>query len=249
VLGPLLSLLNSIFIQQLRGNLFNNRLCIRGIGWSDVCQQAKRYRNFPMFVLPRSFVNMLAGQLLILLLTPFFGAKLVGFYSLALLLGYTPIGTITRAVYQVLYQHTMGCVHRGERIGYVFKWFIIGSSAIIIPMFVGISFILPDITSWLLGAEWYVSGEYIRWMLPWLYVSFLSCSINYLFDVFMRQKMGLIFEILLAVFRVIGLAIGIWQDDFVMAIALYSIGTAVAFVIQIIWMLRQVHQYDQSIAV
>ena len=219
----------------------------RRISWRGVGEQAKLYRNFPCFVLPRSFVNMLAGQMPILLLTPFFGGEAVGFLSLAILLGYTPIGTITRAIYQVMYQHTMEQVHRQKPIGQMFRKFILSASAIIIPVFVGLWFVLPKLTAWLLGAEWHISGEYIRWMLPWLYVSLLSCSINFLFDVFMKQKWGLFFEVVLAVMRVAGLCIGVWVGNFMLAIMCYSFFTALALVAQIIWMLLQVRRYDRSL--
>ena len=219
----------------------------RRISWRGVGEQAKLYRNFPCFVLPRSFVNMLAGQMPILLLTPFFGGEAVGFLSLAILLGYTPIGTITRAIYQVMYQHTMEQVHRQKPIGQMFRKFILSASAIIIPVFVGLWFVLPKLTAWLLGAEWHISGEYIRWMLPWLYVSLLSCSINFLFDVFMKQKWGLFFEVVLAVMRVAGLCIGVWAGNFMLAIMCYSFFTALALVAQIIWMLLQVRRYDRSL--
>ena len=219
----------------------------RRISWRGVAEQAKLYRNFPCFVLPRSFVNMLAGQMPILLLTPFFGGEAVGFLSLAILLGYTPIGTITRAIYQVMYQHTMEQVHRQKPIGQIFRKFILSASAIIIPVFVGLWFVLPKLTAWLLGAEWHISGEYIRWMLPWLYVSLLSCSINFLFDVFMKQKWGLFFELMLAVMRVAGLCIGVWAGNFMLAIMCYSFFTALALVAQIIWMLLQVRRYDRSL--
>ena len=219
----------------------------RRISWRGVAEQAKLYRNFPCFVLPRSFVNMLAGQMPILLLTPFFGGEAVGFLSLAILLGYTPIGTITRAIYQVMYQHTMEQVHRQKPIGQMFRKFILSASAIIIPVFVGLWFVLPKLTAWLLGAEWHISGEYIRWMLPWLYVSLLSCSINFLFDVFMKQKWGLFFEVVLAVMRVAGLCIGVWAGNFMLAIMCYSFFTALALVAQIIWMLLQVRRYDRSL--
>ena len=219
----------------------------RRISWRGVAEQAKLYRNFPCFVLPRSFVNMLAGQMPILLLTPFFGGEAVGFLSLAILLGYTPIGTITRAIYQVMYQHTMEQVHRQKPIGQIFRKFILSASAIIIPVFVGLWFVLPQLTAWLLGAEWHISGEYIRWMLPWLYVSLLSCSINFLFDVFMKQKWGLFFELMLAVMRVAGLCIGVWAGNFMLAIMCYSFFTALALVAQIIWMLLQVRRYDRSL--
>ena len=219
----------------------------RRISWRGVAEQAKLYRNFPCFVLPRSFVNMLAGQMPILLLTPFFGGEAVGFLSLAILLGYTPIGTITRAIYQVMYQHTMEQVHRQKPFGQMFRKFILSASAIIIPVFVGLWFVLPQLTAWLLGAEWHISGEYIRWMLPWLYVSLLSCSINFLFDVFMKQKWGLFFEVVLAVMRVAGLCIGVWAGNFMLAIMCYSFFTALALVAQIIWMLLQVRRYDRSL--
>ncbi len=219
----------------------------RRISWRGVAEQAKLYRNFPCFVLPRSFVNMLAGQMPILLLTPFFGGEAVGFLSLAILLGYTPIGTITRAIYQVMYQHAMEQVHRQKPIGQMFRKFILSASAIIIPVFVGLWFVLPQLTAWLLGAEWHISGEYIRWMLPWLYVSLLSCSINFLFDVFMKQKWGLFFEVMLAVMRVAGLCIGVWAGNFMLAIMCYSFFTALALVAQIIWMLLQVRRYDRSL--
>jgi O-antigen/teichoic acid export membrane protein len=212
-----------------------------------VREQAKVYRNFPCFVLPRSFVNVLAGQMPVLLLTPFFGGEAVGFLSLAILLGYTPIGTITRAIYQVMYQHTMEQVHEQKPIGQIFRKFLLSASAIIIPVFVGLWFVLPDLTAWLLGAEWHVSGEYIRWMLPWLYVSLLSCSINYLFDVFMKQKWGLFFEVMLALMRVAGLCIGVWAGNFMLAIICYSLFTALALVVQIVWMLLQVRRYDRSL--
>lgn len=242
VVAPLISLLSSWV--SARKTLLP---ALSRISWRGVCEQACVYRNFPYFVLPRSFVNMLAGQMPILLLTPFFGGEAVGFLSLAILLGYTPIGTITRAIYQVMYQHTMEQVHEQKPIGQIFRKFILSASAIIIPVFVGLWFVLPDLTAWLLGAEWHVSGEYIRWMLPWLYVSLLSCSINYLFDVFMQQKWGLFFEVMLAVMRVAGLCIGVWAGNFMLAIMCYSFFTALALVAQIIWMLLQVRRYDCSL--
>ena len=242
VVAPLISLLSSWV--SARKTLLP---ALRRISWRGVCEQTCVYRNFPYFVLPRSFVNMLAGQMPILLLTPFFGGEAIGFLSLAILLGYTPIGTITRAIYQVMYQHTMEQVHEQKPIGQIFRKFILSASAIIIPVFVGLWFVLPDLTAWLLGAEWHVSGEYIRWMLPWLYVSLLSCSINYLFDVFMQQKWGLFFEVMLAVMRVAGLCIGVWAGNFMLAIMCYSFFTALALVAQIIWMLLQVRRYDRSL--
>ena len=242
VLAPLVSLLSSMALSF--------RKTLRPLlqwSWGDIRSQAKAYRNFPLFVLPRSFINVLAGQLPILLLTPFFGSKLVGLLSMALLLGYTPIGTITRALYQVLYQHTTERVHASAKIGDVFWRFIGYGSCVIVPSFALIAIVLPDLSAWLLGEEWRVVGEYIRWMLPWLYFSLLTGSTCYLSDVFMLQKKGLFFEILLAVCRVAGLCVGIISQDFTTAIAAYSIGTAVAVFAQLVWLVSLVRRYDNSL--
>ena len=243
VIAPIVSLVSSICFST-RKNLLTP---LRNISLQEMWECGKEYKNFPLFVLPRSFINVLAGQLPVLLLTPFFGAKYVGLLSMAVLLAYMPIGTISRAIYQVLYQNTTERVHASERIGNVFRRFVVYSSALIIPIFVALYFVLPTITSWLLGEEWRVVGEYIRWMLPWLYVSLLTGSTCYLSDVFMKQKMGLFFEILLALCRVIGLLMGILTRNFTVAIAAYSIGTAVAVLAQLLWLTTLVRRYDNSL--
>ena len=242
VLAPIVSLLTSIAL------CFRKAICpLLNVSWANVRIQAKEYCNFPFFVLPRSFINVLATQLPVLLLTPFFGSKLVGLLSMALLLGYTPIGTITRALYQVLYQHTTERVHASKNIGNLFWKYVGYGSAVIIPLFVGMALVLPALSAWLLGEEWRVVGEYIRWMLPWLYFSLLVGSTCYLSDVFMQQKKGLLFEILLAICRVVGLCVGIVTKDFMVAIAAYSIGTAIAVFAQFVWLASLVRCYDNSL--
>jgi len=244
VIAPIVSLFLSFSF-----NLRRTIVPLRNVSWKDILEQGKRYRNFPLFVLPRSFINVLAGQMPVLLLTPFFGAKYVGLLSMAILLGYTPICTISRAVYQVLYQYITDCVHQSLCIGKIFRRFISCGSLVIIPAFALLYVVLPDLTGWLLGSEWYVVGKYIRWMLPWLYVSLLTGSICFLSDVFQKQKIGLVFEILLVFGRLLGLCIGVFFNDFMVAIAAYSIGTAVAIIPQLIWLISLVVKYDRSLVV
>ena len=243
VIAPFISLMISLWY-GVKSSKFK---CFDRFDYSHIIATAKQYRNFPLYVLPRSFINVLATQLPVLLLTPFFGAEKVGLLSMALLLGYTPIGTITRAFYQVLYQHTTSRVHSATKIGDVFGRFVGYGTVVIIPLFAGLGMVLPTITAWLLGEEWRVVGEYIRWMLPWLYVSLLTGSVCFLSDVFMQQKKGLFFEILLAVCRAAGLCIGIIVNDFTVAIAVYSIGSAIAVLAQLIWLASLVRRYDHSL--
>ena len=244
VIAPILALMISIIAR------FRSTLCsLMRVSVNDILEVSKMYRNFPLYVLPRSLVNVLSGQLPVLLLMPFFGGKYVGLFSMAILLGYMPIGTISRALYQVMYQHTAEYVHGARPIGGGFWRFITLASLVIIPLFIVLYFVLPDLTDWLLGDDWRVVGEYIRWMLPWLYVSLLTGSTCYLSDVFMQQKKGLFFELLLFVSRIGGLGIGICCHDFGLAIAGYSVGTALSVFLQLMWLSSLVRKYDNGLSI
>jgi hypothetical protein len=63
----------------------------------------------------------------------------------------------------------------------------------------------------------------------------------------MKQKWGLFFEVMLAVMRVVGLCVGVLENNFLLAVICYSLFTALALVVQIAWMLLQVRRYDRSL--
>jgi O-antigen/teichoic acid export membrane protein len=242
ILAPAISLVTSALLSFKR--------CIRPLLHIDkaaIRQAAITYRNFPLFTMPRSLVNVIAGQLPVLLLVPIFGTEQVGLLGMALLLGFAPISMITKAIYQVLYQHVTECVHTKKPIIHLLKRFIIGTTLVAVPVFAVLGIVLPELTSWLLGNAWYISGEYIRWMLPWLWLSLLTGSICFLSDVFMQQRIGFYFEVLLALCRVAGLLLGIWNDSFVWAIAAYAIGTTIAVAAQLIWLLTLASKYDKQL--
>lgn len=213
-----------------------------------LCKEvARTYKNFPTYSMPRSFVNMLAGQLPVLLLTPVFGGHEVGLWSMALLLGFTPICMINRAMYQSLYQLVTVRVNNREHIGSIFRRFSVLTFAVVVPTFAILYVFLPQLTQWLLGAEWETSGHYIRWMLPWLTFSLVTGSTCFLSDVFFKQRIGLLFELLLALMRTAGVVAGILTNSFEIAEAGYSIGTAVAVLAQYIWLMCLVGKYEHTL--
>ncbi len=244
VLSPLCSLVISI-------SLSVKKHLLPLFSWNnDACRQmAATYSNFPKFSLPHSLINNIAGQLPVLLLTPFFGQRLIGFWGMALLLSFSPISMITNALYQVFYQDTTTKVNSGKSIAHVYRRFTTWSFVVIIPFFTALWFILPWLTQWLLGDEWYVTGEYIRWLLPWLLSRYLCASTGYLYDVFSKQKIGLYFEIIIAGARLIGLGVGIYFHDFVLAIACYAIVSAIINGVQYIWLMSFVRRYEQELAI
>lgn len=216
---------------------------------SEQCKNiAEKYSNFPKYSMPRALLNTIAGQLPVLLLTPVFGTRLVGFWGMSVLLGFVPVSTISRALYQVFFQKTTDWVNTGQSIAPFYRRFTVWTLLAVVPFFVVLWFILPSLTAWLLGDEWVVTGEYIRWFLPWLACNILSASTGYLSDIFFKQKQGLLFEILLAVTRASGVGIGIALRNFEVAVAGYAIGSAIVNLAQYIWMLTLVRTYEKGLA-
>lgn len=241
VIAPIISLFFNLFHTKNKLKLFF------AFSWNKMIKAAKTYRYFPIYSLPRSFINMLAGQLPILLLTPIFGSHYVGLWGMALLLGFTPINVITRSIYQVLYQHISNRVNQQLPISYFFKRFTFYVLGIGIPCFAILYWILPDLTTLLLGKEWITTSLYIRWMLPWLLCSILTSSTGFLADIFFKQKIGFAFELLTTILRCVGVGVGIWLNDFTTSIIGYTIGTAIAVAAQYIWLFCLAIQYDSKL--
>ena len=242
ILSPLCAMLLSL---KLAGKKILKPLMV--VDKEECHRMAVKYINFPKFSTPRSLLNNIVGQLPVLVLTPLFGTRLVGFWGMALMLAFGPISTVSRALYQVFYQKTTESVNTHQPIGSFYRKFTLYTLCTIIPFFAVLGIFLPPITSWLLGEEWRVVGEYIRWMLPWLVLSLLSASTGYLTDIFFKQKAGLYFEILLAVSRVIGVGLGVIMNSFEIAIAGYAIGSAVVNAMQYVWYLSLVRRYDKTL--
>ncbi len=214
----------------------------------EECRTAAReYANFPKYSLPRALVNNLSGALPSLLLTPFFGLANLGFWGMALTLAFRPLNMISQSLYQVLFENTAHRVNQRLTIRPTILRFLCLTLAVAIPCFTALYFVLPVLTRWLLGAEWEISGLYIRVMLPWLLMSVLVAPICFLSDIFKKQKIGLYLEVLLIVLRLLGLGMGIWQHSFFYAIAGYSIAGAIVIGVQLLWYLSLVRTYERGL--
>ena len=242
ILSPLCSLIISIALSARK-----HLVALLHFNWEECRQAAAKYANFPKYSTPRALLNNIVGQLPVLVLTPLFGTRLVGFWGMALMLAFVPISTISRALYQVLFQKTSESVNNRRSIEPFYRRFTLWTLVIVIPAFVLLWFILPSLTAWLLGAEWRVVGEYVRWLLPWLVCNILSSSTGFLPDIFFKQKIGLYFEILLAVSRVIGVGLGIILNSFEVAIAGYAMGSAIVNAAQYIWLMSLVGGYEKTL--
>jgi len=214
---------------------------------TEIASAACEFSNFPRYSLPKSLINSISANLPVLLLVPFFGAYQVGFFGMALTLAFKPISTVSASLYQVFFQRTSEQVNCGERIMPFFRKFVFCSLSLLVPLFVVLAIVLPSFTGWLLGEEWSVTGLYIRLLLPWLALNFITESVSYIVDVFQCQRANLIFEIMYLLIRLSALLLGVCMGNFMLGIALYGIGNFLLKLVFLFWLFKLVKVYDQSI--
>lgn len=210
-------------------------------------QMFDTYRRFPFFSLPRSIINNLSANIPALLLTPFFGLAPIGLFSASIAFGFRPVNMLETSIYQVFFRQISQDYNERKPIMPLLKQFFHYIGLIIAPLavigIVGISLIIVLI----LGEQWQEAGMYLRYLLPWLVMTFFVAPISFLSDVFQKQPIALGLEILLITLRVVGMLIGVWVNDFGVAVLGYSIGGALAIGIQLVWYISLVKQYDASL--
>ncbi len=243
VLAPLIAVVLSIWIagKKVLGNLlqWDNKECK---------QVAMEYANFPKYSLPRSLVNYLGGNLPILLLTNFFSLTQIGYFGMALTLGFRPLNMISSSFCQTFYQQTADAVNHNQPIGSFIRKFILYSLLIMTPLFAVLYFTLPWLTSWILGSGWEQTGELLQWMLPFLLVSTVSASLCFVSDLFGRQKMFAIIEVIYTLLRALALVLGIVLNDFTIAIAAYAWAGVLVQSFLLGWYLVLAKRYDSQLS-
>lgn len=214
---------------------------------TDIKDAAKQYRNFPIYILPKSLINSLSVALPALLLTPVFGLTELGYWSMAVTLAFTPVMLILRSFYQVLFQETAVKVQQNELIKQRFIHLVKIVIFIVIPCFVALFFILPQLTSWLLGSSWERTGVYIRMMSPWLTATCIGNLMGFIPDIFAKQKISTIIECVYAILRAGTLVIGIYLHSAYIALLGYCLTGAVVVCGQIVWYFSLIQKYEKSI--
>ena len=207
---------------------------------------ANRYRRFPLYSMPRSLVNTLSGNLPALLLTPYFGLNQLGFFALAMTLAFRPITMITSSMYQVLFEHVAQKVRDGQSVWKNLSNRWLQLAVMVIPIMVILAIVMPWLVRILLGAGWEQTATLIQYMLPWVTCVLLIAPLAFIGDVFGKQKLFLIIEIIYLGLRILAMIVGIWMNSFEWAIILLSAAGTIVLVFQLLCYAYILRKYEST---
>ncbi len=213
----------------------------------DECRAAgRKFRNFPLYTMPKDLINSFSYNLPFLWLALCFDKAEVGLFGLALTCTFKPVNIFNSAFERLMYVRVAEKVRDQKTIKSDIVRFFKNVNLVALPLFV-VAFVFGEqILTFLFGARWAGSGYYIRCLLPWVFVMMTSTSLMFLSSVFSKQRTEFAFYGVLLVLRVAAVLTGIATHDFRLAILLFSLAGAAVSTALLVWYFHLINRYENS---
>lgn len=211
-----------------RGKTFFKMINRKDIFWS-----LKRYKDFPIYNMPSSFLLSLGGNLPIMFYSSFFGSIVTGYYGLAYTIVKFPINLIGNEVADVFFSESAN-IGKDNPIklnrlfnGLIKKLILIG----LIPLSALLLF-GPELFSLVFGAEWSTAGEYASIISLMTYFMLIATTSGKVFIVFEKQNIRLLLDIIRIILVLLMFGVSyLFKLDIYKTIALYSIVMSFSYIL------------------
>lgn len=172
----------------------------------DYLEIYKRHKRFVTYQMPSNILLQLKGQLPTLLISIFFGSKVLGYYSVSMRVLGMPITFLANSLGRVFFQNVSEIKRKGGEVGnFTLRSIVKAMKISLVPIILMLCF--GDVAILILfGGDFIVSANILRIMTVYGFFLFLSMSVNGIAIVIDKQKY-LIFS---GIFQLIGIYIGIW---------------------------------------
>lgn len=202
-----------------------------------ILSAAKRYKQFPLFSTWSGLFNSAGTQLPTLMFSALFGAGSAGLYALAHRVLAAPMNLLGDAIGKVFFANAADANREG-RLGELVVSVHEKLSILVMPFTLLLIVLAPEVFSFAFGENWRVAGEYARWMAPWLYMVFISSPLSVLFYILEKENIGMYFQGMLLILRILAVLLGYYLGSFKLAIILFSLVGALYWFGFLIWIFQ-----------
>ena len=244
VLGQLLGQFLATFVSAIAGRSAFKHL--KQWDKQEIITVAKTYSNFPKFQLPHGLLNVLAGNLPVLLLSFYFEMGKIGLFSLALTVGLAPVMLFSNSVFQVMFRRMSERVQNKGDLKNDCLLFCKMCLIFILPFFILFAFVPGQVFAFLFGQHWIDVGYYLKLLLPCLFLSILVASLSFVPDIFFKQKTAALIELIYIILKAIALLSGVYFRSFNLAIIFYCLVVTLMLMVKLAWYFRIINKYEIS---
>ena len=200
-------------------------------GWRRMRALLKRYRKYPVFSLPSSFIDTLAAVLALPLIGHFYGLEAAGYYVLVQTVFALPVTVVARSVADVFHGRVASLARDApDRVGRLFLRTAGLLSGIGISVGLAIVLLAPALFPLVFGEEWRIAGYAAAALAPSMVVQLIVAPLSRIVFVYEGQEAKLIFDIaalLLTVAAITGAKLlGL---SFIAALALLTLANLLAY--------------------
>lgn len=211
---------------------------IKGIKKTRIIALARKYINFPKYLIVAHGFNTASGQMPIFLLSSLFNSAAAGFFMLTQRVMGAPMTLVASAIGDVFRQEaSYAYVNTGScKDIYIktFKRLLFISALPSIAFF----FIAPDLFALIFGEEWRVAGEYAQILTPVLFLRFITSPLSAMFMIAEKQKLDLVWQIVLLATTSSAFFIGYLYSNEKTALIFYSLSYSLLFIVNFFMTLK-----------
>jgi len=208
---------------------------ISSVNVSEMKRLGKEYSLFPKFNMWQALINNLSAAFPVFIFSSFFSTTIAGIYTFGFMIVHRPVHLLVNAFYQVIFQRFVEKSHRKEAILPELYLFIRRAIQLMLIPFILMGIFAPEIFGFMFGENWAEAGAYARYLLPWIFMMGLAMPLAFIPDMYRKQKKALIIDGIRLVFRLLGLLIGVLQNDVYLALILYSGASTIFIGVNLIW--------------
>lgn len=241
-----------LIVGHVLGLLLGNNAILKGALSIEIIKQhsnkkslvlvAAKYKNFPLYTLPSTFINTLSLNINDFLISKNFGLSAVGQYSVSKKLIGLPSSMIGGAIGQV---YLPAAVEQKNKLGNTTAMFNSTLKKLIMvafPIFAILFFVVQPLTVLVFGPQWVDAGLYSKILIPLFLIRLISSGLSNTCIVYEKQYISTIINIILFVSIVIVFLVAQYLKwSFVQTLYLYSAVLSLEYLsfIFVYWRLSQ----------
>lgn len=215
---------SSLFALAVRGN----RTAFRNIKIHDLWWAATRYRRFPIYSSWGAVFNKAGREAPAILFAALFSPVAAGMYLLANRILALPMALVGMAIADVFFSRA-SAAHRDGQLAPLVSSVHSKLAHFAMPPALILLLAAPELFEFIFGAQWGQAGEFAQWMAPFLYIQFVTSPLSTLFSVVEKQAQETLFSGMLLVVRIGAITVGSALQDVMVAVALFSLGSALCW--------------------
>lgn len=158
---------------------------------------AKKYINFPKYLIVAHGFNTASGQMPVLMLSALFNTTAAGFFTLTHRVMAAPMSLVANALGDVFRQEaSQAYIHQGQCKAIYQKTFKRLLLISVLP-FAVFFFLAPTLFAWVFGDQWRVAGEYAQILTPMAFLQFITSPLSSMYMIAEKQKIDLLWQVCL----------------------------------------------------